>query len=227
MNCDIDWPVTFAGFSTFLTPLADASWPIGLLLALWIFRPEIKHLLSRVRTIKGAGVEAELHADTQQQEATAVAVAPAFGNEYPPPHPVFSGMDEAARAIIDQSIAGDLDKKFAWAIRMRSISEAYRIHEANYRVIFGSQIRALRALNVIGRGKVSDFERYFEEVKISAESASLHEDRTFEQWGEFLVQAGYVAEAEGSDGSEVQITPFGQQFLLWLTEARVYENRPG
>lgn len=231
MGCSIDWPTTFLGVKTVLDPVAAASWPIGLVAIFWLFRSELRQILPRIRSIKGAGVEADLHVDTQSApslEAQERERLPAgFGTEYPPPHAVYTKIDELTRSILDQEIQGDADKKLAWAIRMRSISEANRVHETNYRLIFGSQIRALKRLNLTGRAPASQFEIFFQEAAANPESAAIHEGRTFEEWGQFLFNVGYVREVPESDPLEVEITEFGQQFLIWMTEARASEYRLG
>lgn len=229
MDWEVNWPLTFQGFETFLSPLAEASWPLGFLVALWIFRKEIRALIPRIRSIKGVGVEAELLGEAQQQDtsSTAATALPGFGTEYPPPHPVFTDLDQFLRNVLESEIGGDAEKKLAWAIRVRSASEAARIHEANLRVIFGSQLRALRALNIVGQAPAADFEPYYEEAKKDPANAAAYENRTFEDWGRFMLQTGYVAEVEATDPPEVRITPLGQHFLMWITEARVWDQRPG
>lgn len=224
---NIDWPLTFKGFETFLTPLADASWPIGIAAIFWMFRADIRALLPRIRSFKGAGVEAELHGESLVQDAGHDIIPLRFGTEFPPPHDVFTPLDQYLRDILDRDIGGDDEKKLAWAIRVRSVSEASRLHEANFRMMFGSQLKALRVLNNAIQAPASDFERFFEEAKSNADFAAIHEGRSFEEWGQFMLQTGYVQELADTDPPEVGITPFGRHFLVWITEARVIDYRPG
>lgn len=227
----VDWIITLQALKTILDPIAVASWPIGIVTIFWLFRSDLRRLIPRIRTIKTAGVEADLHIENQSaasstgQQRQELTVG--FGTELPPPNLVYDELDKSAREILNREIHGDSEKKLAWAIRMRSISEANRIHEANYRFMFGSQLRALRHLNSIMRAQSIQFEPFFQEVATSPETKHLHEGRTFEQWGQFLINTGYVREVPDTKPAEVEITPFGQQFLLWLVEARASEFRPG
>jgi len=121
-------------------------------IAVFAFRDNLRAALGRVRSIRGAGLEAELLTESQQGSALQVSQAAgqemaAIGTEFPPAHPVYTAMDAAANAILDEHIGVNPDKRFAWAVRMRSISETNRLHEVAYRYIFGSQLRALERLN--------------------------------------------------------------------------------
>ena len=140
---------------------------------------------------------------------------------------MFDLLDGQLAALLERHVQGDNNVKLAWAIRQRSISEATRIHETNYRVIFGTQIQALKALNVVGTGAVGEFEAFYEAVRTNPAWEAMHKDRSFEQWGQFLVDAAYVLLVDGSDPQTVQITPFGKQFLHWMVLAGVPEAKPG
>ena len=231
MSCNVDWHLTFEGLKTFLDPVAKSSWPITFAWALWYFRKDVGLLLGRVRSIKGGGLEAELQADGQQTATDTtddgVALPAGFGTEMPPPHPVFTPLDDLAKDILKNQVGGDAEKKLAWAVRMRSISESNRIHEANYRVMFGSQLKALKNLNTLGKAPVSNFLPFFDDAKSNPDTAPIYHGRTFGQWGKFLVDTGYVKIIEDTENPEAEITAFGQQFLMWMTAARVSEFRPG
>ena len=82
---------------------------------------------------------------------------------------------------------------------MRSVVEANRLHEAHYRVIFGSQLRALRQLNFLGRAPASQFEPFFQEIRDDPDTAPIYEGYTFEQWWQFLLNAGYVRSVGDTD----------------------------
>jgi len=226
-SCEIDWKLTFEGFSTFLEPIADASWPIALVGALFLFRTEISGLFLRIKKIRGVGVEAELEADQQGNSTPSAPPLPAFGTEFPPPHEVWDDFDSFLRNVLDNEVGGSVEKRLAWAIRVRSVTETNRLHERHLRLIFASQVKALRALNFQGRAPAADFERFFEEAKADPDFATVHEHRTFEEWGRFLLQTGYVKEVPNTVTIQVEITPFGRQFLTWMTEQRVPEVRFG
>ena len=230
----VDWVLLFHGVKTILDPLASASWPIAVGITAWAFRKPIEAMIGRVRQLSGFGGSADFtsgEALTHQQtaEGSPKASLPSLtdtGN-LPPSDPVFDILDGQFAAVLEQHIQGGDDKKLAWAIRQRSISEATRIHETNYRLIFGSQIHALKTLNVVGVGLLSEFERFYDTVLANPAWEAIHKDRTFEQWGQFLIDAAYVVSVEDSDPPAVIITPFGKQFLHWIVLAGVSDIKHG
>lgn len=231
----VDWPLVFQGVKTVLDPLAAASWPVAIGVVVWRFREPIETMIGRMRQFSGFGATAEFNSKDalnhqQGAEKTSTPALPAIGDptKIPPLDPVFDILDQQLRNVLDQVIAGDDTLKLAWAIRQRSVSEATRIHETNYRLIFGSQIFALKTLNIVGQEPVANFEKYYGEQVISNPTWDyLHKDRTFEQWGQFLINAAYVVIVENSDPPIVQITPFGKQFLHWMILAGVSEYKAG
>ena len=230
----VDWPIVFEGVKTVLDPLSNASWPIAIGVIAWVFRDPITKMIGRVRQLSGFGGTADFtggdaisHRQSAEGSATASLPALADTNNLPPPDPVFDILDGQLASVLEQHVQGGENVKLAWAIRQRSISEATRIHETNYRVIFGSQIHALKTLNVVGTGAIGEFEQFYETVRANPAWEAIHKDRTFEQWGQFLIDAAYVRLVEGSDPEAVQITPFGKQFLHWMVLAAVPEAKPG
>lgn len=127
---------------------------------------------------------------------------------------------------MDEKIHGNDEVKLSWAVRSRSISEANRLHEGNYRLIFGSQIVALKGLNV-GAQPTTNLATLFENAASNPGNESIHEGRTFEQWLQFLLNAAYVMPVEGADPPALQITAFGRQFLQWMVTFGVPEIKPG
>ncbi len=231
---NVDWPIVFEGVKAVLDPLSNASWPIAVGVIAWVFREPIKSMIDRVRQLSGFGGTADFTpADTishrQSAEGSATASLPALADTHnlPPPDPVFDILDGQLASVLEQHVQGGENVKLAWAIRQRSVSEATRIHETNYRLIFGSQIHALKALNVVGTSAVSEFEAFYETVRANPAWEAIHKDRTFDQWGQFLIDAAYVVLVEGSDPQTVQITPFGKQFLQWMVHAGVPDAKPG
>lgn len=230
----VDWPIVFEGVKTVLDPISNASWPIAIGVIAWVFREPVKAMIGRVRQLSGFGGTADFttadaisHQQSAEGSTTASLPALADTNNLPPSDPVFDILDGQLATVIEQHVKGGDNVKLAWAIRQRSISEATRIHETNYRVIFGSQIHALKTLNVVGTGAISEFEAFYETVRANPAWEAMHKDRTFEQWGQFLINAAYVMLVEGSDPETVQITPFGKQFLHWMVLAAVPEGKPG
>lgn len=228
----VNWPLVFQAVKTILDPLAAASWPIAIGIVAWAFRGPITAMIGRVRQVSGFGGTAEFVAPdaTHQLSADAKEIASlpaATGMTMPPTDAVYDALDSQLQTFLDQNVHGDLHSKLAWAIRARSISEANRLHEGQYRLIFGSQIVALKGLNVVSPAPLSDFEKLFETAVANPANEAIHKDRTFDQWLQFLLNSGYVARVEGSSPALLQITPFGRQFLQWMVIAGVPEIKAG
>lgn len=234
---DADFPLWLQTTDVVLDAVAASSWPIAVAAVLLVFRKPLTGLLSRMRKLNSFGSEAEfipLEAAASQKaggatDSTALAV-PTTGQgilELPPPDLVLDVIDRVTRDILDKHVPGDAERKLAWAIRMRSISEATRIHETNYRLIFGSQIAALKGLNVLGQAQAQEFEPFFRNAASNPDWEQMHRGRTFDDWGQFLIDAGYVELVPDTDPLQVRITAFGRQFLTWMTNAQVSEFKPG
>lgn len=231
---NVDWTIVFAGLKIVLDPLSNASWPIAIAVTAWIFREPIEAMIGRVRQISGFGGTADFttndaisHRQSADGSSKSSLLALTDTSNLPPSDPVFDVLDGQLVAVLDQHVQGGENVKLAWAIRQRSISEATRIHETNYRIIFGSQIHALKVLNVSVTGIISEFEALYDGVKSNITWEHLHKDRTFDQWIQFLIDAAYVILIKDSDPSSLQITPFGKQFLQWMVMAGVPDFKPG
>jgi hypothetical protein len=233
MGCSLDWPLVLQATKIVLDPIAQSSWPISILAGLWIFRGGLKGLISRVHTVRGAGVEVIVNAVENQQakalttEERAQATIGNIGDGYPGNDEILDRMDEHFRSMLDQNVGDDIQKKLAWAIRLRSASEANRIHETNYRLMFGSQLKVLRDLNVQIRARLRSFEPLFLSAKSDPITSPFHADRSFEQWMQFLIDIGYVQYVITSVPEEIELTPFGRNFLVWMASWRASEFRPG
>lgn len=230
----VDWPIVFEGLKTILDPLSNASWPIAVGVIAWAYREPVRAMIGRVRQLSGFGGTADFVANDaisprQSAGGSTTASLPALADtsNLPPPDLVLDVLDRQLATVLEEHVKSGDNVKLAWAIRQRSVSEATRIHETNYRVIFGSQIHGLKTLNTLGTGNVSEFEEFFESIRANPAWEVLHKDRTFDQWGQFLIDAGYVALIEGSEPMQVNITPFGKQFLQWMVLAGVPDVKPG
>lgn len=232
MGCSIDWPLTFEGFKTFSSPLSALAWPIAILVGVLLFQSQLKALIGRVKSAKGAGFEFQMN-EAQQvvPEKLPVEGTPSpladGGRSGPLEDVVYTKMDHILRDWLDANVGADCETKLAWAIRRGSIAEAARMHEANYRMIFGSQIKALRALNNVESSPSSQLLGFFGEAVADPVSAQIHHGRTFDQWMNFLIGSGYVEQQQGTLPAVVRLTDLGRSFLRWMVDARVSDMRAG
>lgn len=233
-GCYLNWPLVFQGFKTFLDPIASASFPIALAIIVWMFRQQLSELIGRIRKLDGFGLatsfEAQVSASNQPDAPTADFdfMGPrdsVFGSK-PFPHDVYDAFDNMALETLEQQIAGDAERKLKFAIRMRSISEVARLHEAHYRSMYGSQLRALKELHILNQAPSEHFRQYYQGAAAIPEWKPIYENRSYEEWGQFLINIGYVEVVENSQPQLVRITHLGSHFFLWMAESRVPEFRP-
>lgn len=230
---NVIWPLVFQGVKTVLDPIAQASWPIAIGVVAWAFRNPLTAMIARVRQVSGFGGTADFATpeigSQQSADATKASSLPALSDtaNAPPTDAVYDALDARLGADLNQHIQGNADVKLAWAIRSRSVSEANRMHETHYRLLFGSQIAALKSLNVCGPAPISDFEKFYAAIATNPANEPIHKDRTFEQWADFVANIGYVEAVEGSTPPQARITPFGRQFLQWMVVNGVSEFKPG
>jgi hypothetical protein len=93
--------------------------------------------------------------------------------------------------------------------------------EKTYRVILGTQLRfvtALNGVNLVGFTR-PDAEKWFSLYA----TAALPVTPTFEVWLRFLIDVKVTA--TGSDG-RIMITEQGREFLQWMVRESVSQDRP-
>jgi hypothetical protein len=202
-------------------------------------RKAIGGLLGRATKVSagptGAVIEAAARAEQQQVEASKPAQAPALPappapstgalrSPLPDAHPLYDPFDAYLRAQLDQTFGEDnVEAKLAWAIRLRSQVLVERSHETNYRVIFTSQIWALKQLNLVGETSLSQARKVYDEA--AKQNPEFYRRVTWESWSRFLQNTGYVQVGAGDDPT-VTLTPLGNDFMVWMAARRVLEVKP-
>ncbi len=93
-------------------------------------------------------------------------------------------------------------------------------HEYVYNRIFGSQIVALKTLNQRGSISEADARREFEPLKTLY--PDVYEKYSFEAWNGWLQRMGLVRYQNGF----FEITALGRDFLMYLVETGLMENKP-
>ncbi|HZQ01340.1 MAG TPA: hypothetical protein VFB13_17475 [Reyranella sp.] len=89
--------------------------------------------------------------------------------------------------------------------------------ERIYRIIFGSQVRALRAANRPGGVPTDIIRQIFAEAQ--TQFPGIHGSQTFDQWAAFLLQTGLGMELPPQNGKFMaSITVRGHYFLTYLHE---------
>jgi len=136
--------------------------------------------------------------------------------------PWFQGLEERIKndpRLKDLPVGEQLDVVIGAQAVAQSIAEFERI----FRIIFGSQLRAVRLADQSGGAVPRD------EVIAIFDAASerfpdTHKDKTFDQWFQFLVAANLLVELPQADGKRmVGVTDFGHEFLVYITQMRYPE----
>lgn len=225
------------------TDVADLSWlawpSVVTILgggAITMFRANIAKLIDRTDKGKVPGVE--FSAPTQPQVATdpeehalpaaaavalpapveAVAGLPAAG-------PLVEQVEATLRAELQGRSADDASGQLTVAVRALALARLLMAHEANYRVIFSTQIMLLKAVNDGSIRSTTKTQFWYGIFHERLPDAPI----TFDAWLGFLENCGYLIVGERVPGapSSLTIDPFGRDFLLWMVHNGISEARPG
>ncbi len=99
----------------------------------------------------------------------------------------------------------------------QTVSTAERV----YRTIFGSQIATLKILNTSGTRSREHLKQIYGVAM--ANFPQLYQNYSFQDWLKFLLSQGLLGT---NDQETFFITDDGKEFLKWITEAGVNENKP-
>ena len=187
---------------------------------MFLFKPKIAGLITRINSIKGAagsGVDFEKVTEqilatenieiTGKIESTIHVGMPAYDE-------IFTISDVEYAAQLESNFPGDLKAQLAWAIRSANIRSEQAFFNARYAVIFNSQLIALRRLNV-SSAEEHELKPIYEAVRV--QNMEVWANFPFELWIGFLIGSRFVLKHE-EDGSEnkYQITTVGQRFLIHI-----------
>lgn len=177
-----------------------------------------------------AQVEAQKHVPPPEPEklpvpAPGTSTVPA---ELPPPSPVYAPLEADLRRRIEQAIPGGLDVQMAWALRVAVAAQVERDHEQTYRLIFGSQIAALKELNVRGALTLEQSREVFALTAVR-NHPDLFKPESFDDWGAFLVNRGLVVVTPQPATEETRtiLTHLGRDFLMFVTGRGLTEYKWG
>ena len=218
----------FAGALGWALPFAA----VGLVVVL-VLSPSLRRLIDRMRSLTIGGNKAEMSEPQQQQVEQAPAeILPAAvpGRPELPPPPIspLEPIERDIRQRLQVTAPDDAQTQLAWAIRVAANTAMERDMEVTYRIIFGSQIAALKDANV--RGGMITIQRA-QEIYDQAKRRfpELYEARSFEEWADFILLRGLAtrpAEPVGP-GSTSHITENGKQFLHFMVAKGLSEDRYG
>lgn len=192
-------------------------------------RPHRPHAICEAAGFHAQGIE-----PTQQQIAPTdtplpqAAVPPRPGDPRAPIEqlggtmrdPLFDPIEEDARTRITQNVP---DPKFHldWALRLFSTAAIQRDNEQTYRLIFGSQIKALKAIaHHAGFGPKTLIVEGYNDARKAFPDA--YEDFDFDKWFGFLLSRQLVAQP---NEETVALTARGYAFLSFMAVTGVPEDK--
>lgn len=115
------------------------------------------------------------------------------------------------------------EDKYAWAIRVAAGYATTADNERAYRLIYGSQIKLMKHINVVQSIPISAAPSFFEENRDRSVNSPVY---NYEAWLGFLTNGGLVEKADSSPESVLRLTANGRNFLLWMVAQRAPEEKP-
>ena len=207
-----------------LVELAKAvAWPIAAVIMVLSFKTDLRsflpHFLRRKMEIElPGGFKAKIDVAEQQQGDNPAA------QKLEVQKPTLDPSPRAAVNLIETRIRIEVDsveaaKKEPVLLRALAQSRLQAGHEFTYNRIFGSQILALKRLNEAGRATVDDAREFFKPY--AEQFPQVYSSYGFDGWIAFLKSNVLI----NQNGTTIEITEFGRDFLVYLTEARLLENK--
>jgi hypothetical protein len=206
--------------TTFVELVKATATPIAAVIVALSYKPVLLSILTRSKLeLEGFGVKAKIDQIEQQQVAAvnpATEKLPEARTLDPSPRPVVNIMETRIRADLSKI---DGEKREPILVRALAQSRLEAGHEFTYIRIFGSQIAALKRLNEVGRATVDNAREFFKPY--AEKFPQIYSNYGFEGWLGFLRNSEMIKQ----DGNDLEISDFGRDFLMYLTERRLTENK--
>jgi hypothetical protein len=189
-----------------LVDLAKAiAWPSAVFALGYMFRSDVRALFPRLTKAGPTGLEFDPARQLLAVTSKELKVLPGF----PDRTPMITKVETDLHTELDII---DPDKRIDVLIRHLAVARLGRNFEQMHRTLFGSQIRALRALLEADGGRTSRVEsvKYFDQVK--AKFADFYEKNTFDEWIRYPVSVGLIE----ANNEQVTITELGREFLIYM-----------
>jgi hypothetical protein len=210
-----------------LTLLPIVVWPLAVVVlviaGLFILRAPITRFIDRAKSA-GFGstkIEADSQAQAQQKVGEALPAGSTSTLDKIFANPLISQIEQSI--FDDPTFKAETDPNQRQRILLRYLASS-RISfafERIYRVIFGSQIKALKYLAGVPAAKKADLEGLYADAV--AAYPAMQKGTSVDGWLQFLQNTGLVH----SGGDVVQITLLGREFLKHLIDMRYPEERAG
>lgn len=214
MNCMDILSKSGSAAVVFLHTVSDfLTWPVLALIGIMVFRKEVKALLLRTTEVGGI-LKAPLaksqiaSSEREPNELLARLTGPL--------------VQERRQLIEEECKKQNVLSRDEFLLHHLAVALIFFEFERTYRLIFGSQLRLLQALNStpsLESAEINTF--YFLPAKQT--QSDFYGNYTFDQWLAFLTDTGLV---EGKE-SKVFITIKGKEFLKHLVQFSYPTEKPG
>jgi hypothetical protein len=203
-----------------------AAWPSAVVFLALKFKPEllsaVPSLFRRKVEVEALGVRASIDAAVAEQQQ-AVAENPAeeklsqTSSLDPSPRPAVTRIENEMRNELQ---AIDPGKKEAVLLRYLAQARLDRGHEYNYNRIFGSQIGFLKRLNEVPRITVDQARDFFKHY--ADQFPQVYSNYSFDAWLNFMTVNALAVR----NGNDLEISEIGRDFLIYIINQRLLENKP-
>jgi hypothetical protein len=194
-------------------------WPVLVLAALAYaarrYGDHIGRLIDRIRHVRALGTELGFSDAPQQELAAAEEAAEELADARVGPIAAMYEQELEAQALEAQAERTQL-------LRLVAVKDIQLDYERIHRIIYGSQIAALRALRSGQGGTLSraDLEPHLARSKSLWTAVAVIQNLTFEQWIGYLASHGLVEATAGiaaaAAGGAYRITPKGEGYLDYI-----------
>ena len=178
----------------------------------FMFRSDVRALFPRLKKAGPTGLEFDPARQLLAATSKELRDLPGF----PDRSPMVAKVETSLHTELDLI---DPEKRVDVLIRHLAVARLARNFELVHRTLFGSQIRALRALQTDG-GKTSRAESvaYFDQVK--AQFPEFYEKNTFDEWIRYPITAGLIE----SKDEQVIVTELGRELLNYMDAVGLSES---
>jgi hypothetical protein len=196
-----------------------------------IFHTPFAGLIGRIRGFKvgqnaiDATGDAPKAAIAQQKETTPPApeMVPAI-HAMPSSSALYGPFEDPIRKDFEPlNLPRDLER--AWLCRFIATARVERLHEMNYRLIFGSQIQLMLLARSAAPPDEPRARRLYDAA--AADSPNIYSDFTFENWIGFPINAGLLYLHRNGTPAVVKTTPAGEDFLVYLVRNGLTTTKAG
>lgn len=201
------------------------SWPLAVsvivVFFLLLFRKPIEGLFGRMKRLGFGDKAIDLAEDRPQAVAEQQQELPVVNKDMVPADHAMPDTNEAL-APVEQELRANLEKlslphdlERAWLVRGVANFRVAHAHEVTYRIILGSQIALLNAVNT-GNSNIQTAHAIYDAATATVPDFYAHFD--FDTWIKYPLGAHLLVEEAASPDQprKLRITPIGKDFLRYM-----------